>query len=124
MSVREKILPREQKWLAAGGGPGIGKAIAVVQAGRMPLLAEFPPRPTRHISLLDIDRRDLDTGLVQPQIELCGASFSKTRFNHHRQFEQGCRGNKSQRRVHDLPLQCRGILFIERDRDSRRVDYH
>lgn len=76
-----KILALEKKRFAASGGQRIGKAIAVIQARRMPSLAEFPPR---YVSLPDIDRGDLDAGLVQPQVELCSAGLSQTGFDHRR----------------------------------------
>jgi GNAT superfamily N-acetyltransferase len=99
-------------------------AIAAIQAQQDAFPCRFSARPPRHVSLLNIDRGDLDVVPVQPQVELCGAGFSQTDFNHHRQCEQGRRGHEPQRRSAIVRCSASRIWLVERDRHNGQCVYH
>ena len=63
-----EVVPFKEQRLTADLGEGVGKAVAIVQAGPMPSLAIHPVGDSCGICLVGIDADKVNRGAMQPQI--------------------------------------------------------
>ena len=62
-----EFLPLKQQWQPAAPCKSVGKAVAIIEPGRMPALATAPPCNARDLGLILIDRNDLDRSAINQQ---------------------------------------------------------
>jgi hypothetical protein len=88
-----EILSLQEEWLARDFSKRIGEAIAEVQSGCVPALAEVEESLAREMSLFKSERFDADTGSAKKDITLTACVWSDLAFNDYREFNEVCRAH-------------------------------
>ncbi len=120
-----EIATLEEQWLTERLCKRIGETVAEIEGGGVPTLAEMPVGMAREVSLVTVDRREVDLGPGQQEIEIADGLRTVARVEDDRALDERSDGHRTRAVCGERLREGRLLRLREQDREhGRGVDHH